>query len=535
MYEFSSIQRTKHLVPFLVLVVSLSNQVTCERILIITQAPFYSHESVMRSLGLALHKRGHEIVMITSFPTKNLSLINFTEIDFSENYDRSLNFKFHDDIFNYPSIMGINMHIKNYLYNFTRYFFEHPDVQKIYRKNSKEKIDLIIAESAYSHGVFYVARVLNIPVIGTTTLDFHAHHSYMWGIPPLPSHLSHWEFDGLIEPNMSLCLKVRNFIYTMLVLHDWYNFEVEQVHALVKSYLGNDTPSFSELRRNISLFLVNHDLLLGFAKPVTPNVIYFNGFHIMENPPPLPSDMDEFLRKAHDGFIYMNLGSIVSSSLLSNITIRSIFNVFSRLPYKILWKFETNNVLPKHPNIFTSKWIPQQSVLARPNTKLFVYQGGLQSTEEAIHYGVPIVGIPIFVDQIFRIKKLVSHGVGRMLEIKKYDEETFRETINDVLNNERYKTKMLKLRELMNDKPYDSKNHTLWWIEYVMRQKEVPHLHFSGADDPCITSALVSFGINNSLVNEYTDIKLRESAKIQGSNYKFFHLTLEGKIVGGLR
>ncbi|XP_029040132.2 UDP-glycosyltransferase UGT5-like isoform X2 [Osmia bicornis bicornis] len=435
MYEFSNIQRTKHLVPFLVLLVSLSNQVTCGRILIITQAPFYSHGSVMRGLGLALHKRGHEIVMITSFPTKNLSLINYTEIDFSENYDRSLNFKFHD-------------------------------------------------ESVYSHGVFYVARVLNIPVIGITTLDFHAHQSYMWGIPLLPSHLSHWEFDGLIEPNMSLSLKVRNFIYTMLVLRDWYNFEVEQVHDLVKSYLGNNTPSFFELRRNISLFLVNHDLLLGFAKPVTPNVIYFNGFHIMENPPPLPSDMDEFLRKAHDGFIYMSLGTIVSSSLLSDNAIRSIFNVFSRLPYKILWKFETNDALPKHPNIFTSKWIPQQSVLARPNTKLFVYQGGLQSTEEAIHYGVPIVGIPIFIDQIFRIKKLVSHGVGRMLEFNKYDEETFREAVNDVLNNERYKTKMLKLRELMNDKPYDSKNHTLWWIEYVMRRKEVPHLHFSGADDP---------------------------------------------------
>lgn len=166
--------------------------------------------------------------------------------------------------------------------------------------------------------------------------------------------------------------------------------------------------------------------------------------------------MDEFLRKAHDGFIYMNLGTIVSSSLLSDDAVRSIFNVFSRLPYKILWKFERNDILPKYPNIFTSKWIPQQSVLgknlsiffarlqikrnlfaARPNAKLFIYQGGMQSTEEVIHYGVPIVGIPMFIDQIFRIKKLVSHGVGRMLEFNKYDEETFRDAVNDVLNNKR--------------------------------------------------------------------------------------------------
>lgn len=171
MYEFTSVRRTKRLiVPFLVLLASLSNQVTCGRILIVIQAPFYSHESVIRGLGLALHKRGHEILTTTSFPTNNLSLTNYTEIDFSEMYDRSLNYQFQKGVFDYQSTVGVNGLVKDYLYDFTKFFYEHPDIQKIYKKNSKEKIDLIIAESAYSHGIFYIASVLNIPAISKQIL-----------------------------------------------------------------------------------------------------------------------------------------------------------------------------------------------------------------------------------------------------------------------------------------------------------------------------------------------------------------------------
>lgn len=41
---------------------------------------------------------------------------------------------------------------------------------------------------------------------------------------------------------------------------------------------------------------------------------------------------------------------------------------------------------------------------------------------------------------------------------------------------------MLALRALTKDKPYDSLENAIWWIEYVMRHNGAPHLHFDGAD-----------------------------------------------------
>lgn len=41
---------------------------------------------------------------------------------------------------------------------------------------------------------------------------------------------------------------------------------------------------------------------------------------------------------------------------------------------------------------------------------------------------------------------------------------------------------MLELRALTKDKPYDSLENVLWWIEFVMRHNGAPHLHFNGAD-----------------------------------------------------
>lgn len=41
---------------------------------------------------------------------------------------------------------------------------------------------------------------------------------------------------------------------------------------------------------------------------------------------------------------------------------------------------------------------------------------------------------------------------------------------------------MLKLRALTKDKPYDSLENAIWWIEFVMRHNGAPHLHFNGVD-----------------------------------------------------
>lgn len=77
-------------------------------------------------------------------------------------------------------------------------------------------------------------------------------------------------------------------------------------------------------------------------------------------------------------------------------------------------------------------------LVAHRNIKLFIYQGGLQSTEEAVYYGVPLIGIPILWDQIYQMRNIVRLGVGVRLQIDNLSKESIEATVHEVINNKRY-------------------------------------------------------------------------------------------------
>lgn len=105
----------------------------------------------------------------------------------------------------------------------------------------------------------------------------------------------------------------------------------------------------------------------------------------------------------------------------------------------MLWKFEEEaNGIDIPPNVLIKKWFPQQAVLAHPKVKLFISQGGLQSTEEAIVAKVPIVTIPFIFDQFYNAKKIEELGIGRLLYFEDLNADNFKDTIVDVLTNPRF-------------------------------------------------------------------------------------------------
>jgi len=69
--------------------------------------------------------------------------------------------------------------------------------------------------------------------------------------------------------------------------------------------------------------------------------------------------------------------------------------------------------------------------------RLFVTHGGLLSTQEAIHRGVPLVGIPIYGDQRQNLAKIISSGIGIWLDYENITTESVTWALNEVLDNER--------------------------------------------------------------------------------------------------
>lgn len=75
--------------------------------------------------------------------------------------------------------------------------------------------------------------------------------------------------------------------------------------------------------------------------------------------------------------------------------------------------------------------------LAHPNIKVFIYQGGLQSTEEAISQTVPLIGLPVMGDQDMQVNKLVELGVARKLEITTINRDDLVKAINAIATDDR--------------------------------------------------------------------------------------------------
>lgn len=112
-----------------------------------------------------------------------------------------------------------------------------------------------------------------------------------------------------------------------------------------------------------------------------------------------------------------------------------LMRTFAKLPYKVLWKFEDDQLEGKPENVEINKWLPQQDVLRHPNIKLFITQAGLQSMEESLTNGIPLLAIPFMGDQHFNAKSIENLGVGLELDFQTLSEENFLSSILEISQN----------------------------------------------------------------------------------------------------
>ena len=98
---------------------------------------------------------------------------------------------------------------------------------------------------------------------------------------------------------------------------------------------------------------------------------------------PLPQHLEHFVQSAEKGVVYVSFGSILQASKMPEHKRLLMLRVFSRLEQKVIWKWEKE--MPDAPhNVMISPWLPQTSLLAHHNVKLFVTHGGAGSFQETI-------------------------------------------------------------------------------------------------------------------------------------------------------
>lgn len=172
------------------------------------------------------------------------------------------------------------------------------------------------------------------------------------------------------------------------------------------------------------------------------------------------------------------MGTNIKTHHLQEHTFDKIYNVFSKLPQKVLWKIADESQIPGNAsNILYRKWLPQGDILGHPNVKLFFGHGGKGGITEVKFYGVPMVGLPIFADQPMNMQEIVDKGYGLSISHDTtLTEEVIYAAVKEVLENPSYTNAVKKFSALYRDRPIKAKDNAVYWLEYLIRYKGAPHL-----------------------------------------------------------
>ncbi|CAG9854773.1 unnamed protein product [Phyllotreta striolata] len=450
------------------------------KILGIFPAPSFSHQQTFQPIWKELSLRGHNVTVITTNPLGNNSLINLTEINVGFTYEHLLNSSFIQHLYEPDSVFRKVYDIHRLGLEINEAQIMHEKIQHILNEN-ETKFDLILIQvvQSFTDLTFGYAAKYKCPVVGISSLGVFFHFHDFLGNPTHP----------VVSPDMMLGFagkinffqKLQSLLYNLWYRLFYYWYILPNADRVARKHFGDDMPYLGDIERNMSLLLVNSNPVIHAVRPNVPNIVEICRLHISEKKP-LPKDIKDYLDSSTQGVVYFSLGSNVKSTYLSVEVRQEIIKALGELPYNVLWKWETDHLPDRPPNVLTRKWLPQQDILGHPNIKAFVTQGGLQSIEEAITNEVPLVGIPFITDQPSNIKRIVELGMGQMVEQQTLTKEKLKKAILEVAGDPEYKENVSKAKSIMDDQPMKGVDKAVWWIEYVIRHNGAKHLRSQAAD-----------------------------------------------------
>ncbi|KAF5270902.1 hypothetical protein FQR65_LT17760 [Abscondita terminalis] len=464
--------RTMKIFLSLLLFVIVITTSDCAKILGIFNMPSQSHHILGESLLKTLASKGHEVTMLSPFASKNLTK-NYNEIFIPEilkGKDEMMKVfiksQQHDSII--TQLTAALSHIND----LENVFFNLPKIQSLI--NSGKQYDLAIAVYFGNDAVLALAQHLAKHTIVFSTLGSHYQITKLTKVPASPSYV-----PNLYPPfpdEMNFIVRLQNFL-TSAFLAVFDMVLVHQEKSTIHKYLPN-SPSADEIYEHTSLVLLNTHFSLESPRPYVPQMIQVGGLQLEESTE-LTGNLKKIMDDATEGAILFSLGSNVKSSELSEKSTLGIINCFSKLPYKVLWKFEKSDTLTVPQNVIISNWLPQRDLLAHKNMKLFITHGGLLSTTEAVYNGVPMVGIPVFGDQAANVAESVSKGIAVTVPFLELSEEKLCSAISEVMNNSKYRQNIQKRSRVFKDQPVKPMEKAVFWVEYVLRHDGAHHLKTS--------------------------------------------------------
>ena len=115
------------------------------------------------------------------------------------------------------------------------------------------------------------------------------------------------------------------------------------------------------------------------------------------------------VRDGEGALIYLSLGSLGSADV---DLMRRLVEVLGETPHRyIVSKGPQHDLYDLAPNMWGEEFVPQPSIL--PQVDLVITHAGNNTTTECLHFGKPMVALPLFWDQYDNAQRVARHRLRR--------------------------------------------------------------------------------------------------------------------------
>lgn len=258
----------------LVLFLLIPNLARTSKILGVFPSASFSHQVVYQAIWKELSLKGHELVVITPEPLRDLALENLKEIDVSMLYEHfkevtrnSTESQTHWDLVRL---------MPNWLVKTTEDMLNHPNVSALL-SNNETSFDLVIAEFL-SPVVTAFAYRYDCPFIGVTSFNLVSTAHEAIGNPAHP--LLYPDILTSFGEDMTFLEKVDAVIFNSYWRLKYYTHDLPVLDLVMRKYFGEGMPYLGDLERNVSLVFLNTNPIIHGARPYSTGVIELGRMHI---------------------------------------------------------------------------------------------------------------------------------------------------------------------------------------------------------------------------------------------------------------
>lgn len=151
-----------------------------------------------------------------------------------------------------------------------------------------------------------------------------------------------------------------------------------------------------------------------------------------------PIELPESFTSGDRPLIYFSLGSLGSADVpLMN----RIISVLGQIDASVIVSMgPLHDEIELADNMFGQEFLPQTKLL--PLADLVITHGGNNTVTEAMHFGKPMILLPLFWDQYDNAQRVHETGFGRRLPTYTFSAEDMKSTIGELLGDETLRARL---------------------------------------------------------------------------------------------